>query len=50
MFACGCPRLLAFKTVGSYIGQLRAILRDHLEARELQFQIPSRLILQHILR
>ena len=32
MFACGCPRRLAFKTVDSYIGQLRAILRDHLEA------------------
>ena len=26
-----CPRRLAFKTVDSYIGQLRAILHDHLE-------------------
>lgn len=29
---CNCPRRLAFKTVDSYIGQLRAIFRDHLEA------------------
>ena len=29
--SCSCPRRLAFKTVDSYIGQLRAILRDHLE-------------------
>ena len=29
---CNCPRRLAFKTVDSYIGQLRPILRDHLEA------------------
>ena len=33
--SCGCPRPLAFKTVDSYIGQLRAILRDHLEATRL---------------
>ena len=32
MFSYGCPRRLAFKTVDSYIGQLQAILRDHLEA------------------
>ena len=32
MFSCGCPRRLAFKTVDSYIGQLQASLRDHLEA------------------
>lgn len=29
---CNCPLQLAFKTVDSYIGQLRAIFRDHLEA------------------
>ena len=33
--SCGCPRRLAIKTVDSYIGQLRAILRDHLEATRL---------------
>lgn len=32
LFSCGCPRRLAFKTVDSYIGQLQAILHDHLEA------------------
>ena len=32
MFSCGCPRRLAFQTVDSYIGQLQAILHDHLEA------------------
>ena len=30
--ACHCPCRLAFKTVDSYIGQLRAIFRDHREA------------------
>lgn len=30
--ACGCPRRLAFKTVDSYIGQIRAILRDQIQA------------------
>ena len=32
MTVCNCPRRLAFKTVDSYIGQLRAIFHDHLEA------------------
>ena len=32
LFSCGCPRRLAFKTVDSYMGQLQAILHDHLEA------------------
>ena len=30
-----CPWRLAFKTVNSYIGQLRAIRRDHLETTSL---------------
>ena len=33
--SCGCPRRLAFKTVDSYVGQLRAILRAHLETTTL---------------
>lgn len=33
--SCGCPQHLAFKSVDSYIGQLRAILRDHLETTTL---------------
>ena len=33
--SCGCPGRLAFKTVDSYVGQLRAILRAHLETTTL---------------
>ena len=33
--SCGCPRRLAFKTVDSCVGQLRAILRAHLETTTL---------------
>ena len=32
---CGCPGHLAFKSVDSYVGQLRAILRAHLETTTL---------------
>ena len=33
--SCGCPGHLAFKSVDSYVGQLRAILRAHLETTAL---------------
>ena len=37
--SCSCPRRLAFKTVDSYIGQLRAILRDHLETTDTTISV-----------
>ena len=35
LLPCECPRRLAFKTVDSYLGQLRAIMRDYLESTGL---------------